>query len=306
MGSAALFACLALWQAAPAGAQTRKRPPARPAPARPVGSDVAGNLANHLAGLVQAYREIPTPGRRRAVETYAAAHAKDNTGALARLALGVTAYEQKNYPDAIGELKPIQTKLPQIADYTAYYLAAARVESNDTTVSARDLAPAHPAAAPSPVSGQAWLVEARALKTSDAGAAIRLLRERYADLPQPDGDLTLAACYEAASLLPNAVELYQRVYFQYVVGDAAARSAAALVALKDTMGAAYPQPLPEQTLRRAGRLLELREYADARSAYQALLGELAGAPLDRARVSLGAADFLRGETSLAYSYLRDL
>jgi soluble lytic murein transglycosylase len=301
-GSAALLACVALWQAAPASAATRKRTPGKPAPARPVSSD----LASPLAGLVQAYRETPTPGRRAAVESYAAAHGKDRTGALARLALGITDYEQTHYPAAVGELKPVQAKLPEIADYAAYYLAAARVESNDTTVSARDLAPAHPAAAPSPVSGKAWLVEARALKTPDAAAAIRLLRSHYADLPQPDGDLALADCYQAAGDLPNAADFYQRVYFQYVAGDAAVRSAAALVALKDTMGAAYPPPLPEQKLRRADRLLELREYAAARSEYQALLSQLTNAPQDRARVSLGAVDFLTGATSLAYSYLRDL
>jgi soluble lytic murein transglycosylase len=297
---------VALWLAAPAAAQTRKRPPARPAPARPAGSDLASQHAGQLAGLVQAYRETPTPLRRAAVESYAAAHIKDSTGTLARLALGVTAYEQKNYPNAIGELKGIQTKLPEIADYAAYYVAAARVESNDTTVSARDLAPAHPATAPSPVSGKAWLVEARALKMADAAAAIRVLRDHYADLPQPDGDLTLADCYQAANNLPDAADFYQRVYYQYVTGDAAIRSAAALVALKDTMGAAYPQPLPEQKLQRADRLLELREYAAAKAEYQGLLGQLASAPQDRARVSIGAVDFLHGETSLAYSYLRDL
>jgi soluble lytic murein transglycosylase len=246
------------------------------------------------------------------VESYAAAHDKDKdgAGALARFALGVTAYDQKNYPDAIAELKPIPAKLPQIADYAAYYLAAARVESNDTTVSARDLAPAHPAAAPSPVSGKAWLVEARALKTLEAAAAIRLLRDHYADLPQPDGDLTLADCYQAASDLTNAVNFYQRVYSQYVAGDAALRSAAALVALKDTMGAAYPQPVPEQKLRRADRLMEVREYAAAKAEYEALLSQLTSqldsVPQDRARVNIGAADFLHGETSLAYSYLRGL
>ena len=300
--SAAFFFWVALWHAGPAAAQTRKRPPknapAKHAPARPVGSD--------LASLVHAYRESPSSARRAAVESYAAAHANDTTGALARLALGVAAYEQKTYPAAIAALTPVQARLPQVADYAAYYLAAARVESNDTTVSAGDLAPAHPAAAPSPVSGKAWLVEARALKTPDAAAAIRLLRNHYAELPQPDGDLTMADCYRAANDLPNAADFYQRVYFQYVYGDAAARSAAALAALKSTMGAAYPQPLPEQKLRRAERLLELRDYAAARSEYQSLLSQLTGAPHERARVGIGASDFLRGRASPAYKHLRGL
>lgn len=306
-GSAALVACLALWPAAPATAQTRKRPaakkaPARTAPTRPGGSD--------LASLVQAYRESPTAARRSAVEAYAAAHVKDGGAALARLALGVTAFEQKNYAEAIVEFKPVQAALPRLADYTAYYLAAARVELNEAsvtaTVAAKDLAPAHSSKAPSPLSGKAWLVEARALKTSDAAGASRLLRDHYAELPQPDGDLALGECYQAANDLRNAADFYQRVYSRYVNGEAANRSAAALLALKDTMGAAFPPPLPEQALQRADRLLELREYAAAKSAYEALLDQLASVHHDQARVRLGAADFLHGQTSIAYGYLRGL
>jgi soluble lytic murein transglycosylase len=275
-----LLACLVLWIAAPLAGQ-------------------AG-----LAGLARAYRESPTPVHRAALESYAAAHARDNTGSLARLALGIAAYEQKDYSAAIAALQPIQSKLPEIADYAAYYLAAARLESNDVPVAAKDLAPAH--AAPSPLSGKAWLVEARALKISDAAGAARLLRDRYAELPQPDGDLTLADCYQAANDLPNAADFYQRVYYQYVTGDAANRSAAALLTLKDVMGAGYPAPLPEQMLRRADRWMELREYVAARSEYQALLDRLVGPERDQARVRMGAADFLSGNAGGAYAYLRDL
>src|SRR5471030_358543 len=259
--------------------------------------------AADLTGLARAYRESPTPAHRDALESYAAAHAVDNTGSLARLALGIATYEQKDYSAAIAALEAIQSKLPQIADYTAYYLAAARVELNEG-VAAKDLAPAH--AAPSPLSGKAWLVESRALKTGDAAGAARLLRERYAELPQPDGDLMLADCYQAANDMPNAVDFYQRVYYQYLAGDAANRSTAALLTLKDAMGAGYPAPLPEQMLRRADRLMELRDYTAARSEYQSLIDRLVGPELDQARVRVGAADFLNGNAGGAYVYLRDL
>src|SRR5579871_1256684 len=84
-----------------------------------------------LASLVRAYREMPTPAKRAAVEAYATAHARETSGILARLALGVADYEQKNFASAIANLKPLAGKLPQIADYVAYYLGAARVESED-------------------------------------------------------------------------------------------------------------------------------------------------------------------------------
>jgi soluble lytic murein transglycosylase len=259
-----------------------------------------------LAPLVRTYREMPSPARRAAVEAYAAAHTGEPSGSLARLALGVGDYEQKNYPAAIADLKPLGAKLPQIADYVAYYLAAARVESNDMAGVGADLAPAHRTGTLSPFAGRAWLLEARALQPAEAAQAVRVLRDHYSELPQPVGDVTLADSYLAAGDLPRAADFYQRVYYEYVSGDAASRAAEGLAMLKDTMGAAYPPPLPQQMLRRASRLLDAREYRDARNEYQDLLNQLTGADRDLARVRIGAADYLSGNTAAAYPYLRGL
>ena len=246
---------------------------------------------------VRAIVDADSPGHSQG-----AAHSKDNTGALARLALGVAAYEQKNYRAAISALTSLPSKLPQIADYAAYYLAASRVESNDMAGVAQDLLPVFS----SPLSGKAWLLAARASKAADAAQAVRILREHYAELPQPEGDVTLADCYQAAGDLAQAADFYQRVYYQYPTGDAARRSATALLALKDAMGAAWPPPLPRQMLRRADRLLEIREYATARSEYRSLLDRVTGLERDQARVRIGAADYLNGRASTACPYLRAL
>jgi soluble lytic murein transglycosylase len=239
------------------------------------------------------------------VQSYAAAHSKDTSGALAQLALGVVAYEHKDYPAAIAALRKVQ-KLPQIADYTAWYLAASRVESNDFSGIAAGLAPTHATPLLSPLSAKAWLLEARALETTQPAEGARILRELYAELPQPEGDLTLADCYRAANDLVPAAESYQRVYYQYPTGAAATRAEAALLALKDTMGDAYPPPLPRLMLRRPDRLLELREYALARSEYRSLVDQVAGLERDQARVRIGETDFLKGSAKVACSYLRGL
>jgi soluble lytic murein transglycosylase len=156
------------------------------------------------------------------------------------------------------------------------------------------------------MSAKAWMLTARALQNSDAPAGVRLLREHYSELPQPDGDLLLADCYQAAKDLPNAVEFYQRVYAQFVTGEPADKAAAALTTLRDAMGAAFPEPLPEQMLRRADRVLESRQYPQAKSEYQALLDKLVGASREKAHVRIGAADGLSGNPSSALSYLRTL
>jgi soluble lytic murein transglycosylase len=256
---------------------------------------------------VRDWREAPTAARRALVESYAVTHAKENSGTLARLALGVGEVEQKNYALAISDLKKVQAaRLPEIADYTAYYLGLARVELDDVKGVNKDLGPAHATEIRSPLAAKAWLLEARALQTTEPGNAVRLLREHYPELLQPEGDVTLADGYQAAQDLPHAVDFYQRVYYQVVTGDAANRAAAALASLKDTMGAQYPQPLPEQLLRRADRLLEIREYVRAKAEYQTLIDQLTGTPRDLARVGVGAAGFLAAKSAPACSYLRGL
>ena len=259
----------------------------------------AGGAAD-LAGLVRAYRAGPTPGHRAAVEGWARAHAGD--AALARLALGVTAYEHGDYPAAIAALRRAQPGLPRLADYTAYYLAAARVEANDVEGVAADLAPLH-SGPPSRLAARAWLVEARALKSSDPRQGVRLLSAHYPELPQPDGDLALADCYQAAHDLPSAADIYQRIYAGYVSGEAASRAAAALLTMRDVMGPAYPQPLPQQKLERAGHLLDARQFIQARAAYRALADSPEPLVRDQARVRLAAADFLTGRTAAARTSL---
>ncbi len=294
-----LSAAAAAWQA-----------PATTTPNRPAS---AGN--GSLTALARAWRESPTPAHGAALEAFAKAHASEAAGALARLALGVTAYEQKDYAGALEHLKGLSARLPQIADYVAYYQGAARVESaTELDFVGRDLALVHRSAASadekvvarSPLAGRAWILEARALKPGQPAEAVRLLREHYAELPQPEGDINLADCYQAAGDLPRAADFYQRVYYQRISGDAAARATAALLALKDSLGAAYPQPLPEQMLRHADLLLEAHEYPEARTEYETLTGQLVDLERDQARVRLGAADFLRGNTAAACEYLRGL
>jgi soluble lytic murein transglycosylase len=269
-------------------------------------SPVPARGAETLAALARAYRDSPGPARRAAVEAYAQAHGRETTGALARLVLGIVEYEQRDYASALEDLRGLATKLPRIADYAAYYQGAAEVEANDPANAAQDLLPVHRSGAPSPLVGRAWVLLARALKLSQPGEAVRLLREHYSALPQPDGDINLADCYQAAGDLAHAADFYQRVYYERISGDATARAAAALITLKDTMGAAYPEPLPQQRLRRAELLLEAHEYPEARREYETLAPELIGLERDRARVGIGAADFLGGDQVAAYPYLRGL
>lgn len=189
----------------------------------------------------------------------------------------------------------------------AYYLAAARVETGDSQQAAREAAAVESAAPRSPLAASALVVHARALTASGAAQeAARLLNDHYGDLPQPDGDLALAAAHEAARELPQAVEYYQRVYFLYPSAEQAARAAAALVALQEKMRASYPPPSADLMVARGNHLLAEHDYPRAHAEFQAVAPQLTGAPRDLARVGMGVATYQNGDVSAAYQYLRAL
>ena len=261
-----------------------------------------------LESLGQAYRDQPTPQRRASLEAYAKAHPKDAGGAMAHFTLGIVAYQQKNLAGALGNFKIVRARLPKLADYADYYTAAARVDAQDYARVPKDLEAAM-ASSPvtSPLAGRAWALEARALTAASASdQALQLLRQHYSELPQPDGDLALAAAYEGTHDLFQAAKVYQQVYYQYPSGEAANRAGAALVTLRDTMGTSYPPPLPRQMLDRVNRMLAERDYVHARREYESLAQQLSGTDRDMARVGIGAARFLAGDLSAAYLYLRGL
>jgi soluble lytic murein transglycosylase len=267
----------------------------------------AAAVAQTPESIGRAYREAPTPARAKALANYAASH-KDVNGALAHFNLGVASFEQKRFPDAIAHLQAAQSRLPNLADYTAYYLAAAHSETRDFATAAREAAAVRSVPLLSPFAAKSLVLQARGLAASGSSLeAVRMLREHYAELPQPDGDLALAIAYEAAQDLPHAAQYYQRVYYEYPTGDPATRAAAALIALRDAMGAtAYPAPGPDAMIERGRKLLAQREYARAQSEFEALVPQIGGPERDRAVVGIGAAKYLSGDVSAAYSHLRAL
>jgi soluble lytic murein transglycosylase len=260
-----------------------------------------------LASLVKVYRETPSVARRAQIERLASLHPKDQDGALAQLALGVTSFEQKDYDRAARYLKAAQPRLPKIEDYAIYYLAWSRLQAKEEAGIPKQLDKLRMLPIASPLAARATVLAAKALvDLQNPAEAVRILREGYDGLPQPDADLTLATAYEAASDPANAAAYYQRVYFGYPDTDAAVRAAAAIVLLKSAMGATYPPPTPEQILKRGDRWLAAREYKQARQEFASMVADLGGLERDQARVRIGAADYLRGETPAAFRYLQSL
>ena len=263
--------------------------------------------AQSLDSLVRAYRDKPDGARRSALLRYAAAHERDRDGALALLALGIGEYENKQPAEAIPHLRSARARLPKLADYVAYYTAAALYDSKDFAGAAQELAAVRETQPLSPfVADAAMLAGRAALERNAPGDCIQALRDNYQRLPQPAGDLLLASCYSAANDLPSAVVYYQHVYFRYPAAPEAGQASSALADLKTRMGADYPPPMTASVLDRADKWLRAGEYRRAAAEYESVEREAAGADRDVARVREVEIGFFRNETAAAYSRLRSL
>jgi len=235
---------------------------------------------------------------------------------LADLKAGVEAYEAKHYPAAIGALGPLAKRLPQLADYAEWFLASAQFDAKEFARVPQTLEPVWKHTPASPLAGRAVLLAAKSdlqaddkapgAKTEAAEAALNLLRTNYAMLPQPQGDLSVAAAFEATGDQVSAAIYDQRVLYGFPLSTEAAQAAEEIVHLHAALGADYPPPLAGSMLGRALKLIEAGQNARGRKELVDLVPQLAGADRDLARVRIGAADYNANQTVAAQRYLESL
>ena len=266
-----------------------------------------------LPPLVRAYRESSTPPGRAAIESYASAHARDESGALARFALGIALFENKDYPSAARFLSASRTLLPALGDYTTYYLAASQLAQGDSAAARLALGNLQSFLTfKSPLLAKAVILYAKiglAAGNADPDVltkATAALRAQAAVLPQPDGDFALALAYDGLRDGAQAAMYYQRVYFMSPATQMAADSWNAMERLRTSLGSSYPAASPQLLLERGQRWIDAKEYSKARAEFAAIIPVLTGLDQDRARVRLGAAQFAAGDYRGALQYLKAL
>ena len=273
-----------------------------------IGILLAANLAAQtLATLARSYRESPTAARQQALAKFAAGHSGDSQGALALLTLGVTAVEAGRFEEALGQLKRIESRLPELDDYVAYYQGQALAGLKRHEEAAASLSKVGGRQPASPLAGNAALAAARAWLAAGRPTDARLsLESHYSGLPQPAGDLTLAAALEAEGSLVQAAYYAQRVYFGYPLSSEAADAQKQLARLREQLGPDYPPPLASDMLARADKLFEAREYRRALREYEALAEEVGGMDRELALVRAGAARLQSSSPEAALRYLTAL
>ena len=259
------------------------------------------------ASLALKYRASPKAASRQALVRFASQHPTDVNGALALLALGVTAAERGENAEAVRHLEAAEKRLPQLADTIAFYLGMAYSGLDQLEAARKRLAAVVAAAPASPLAGRAALALAEVhLASSAPREAVEVLKAQYSKIPQPEGDLTLASACEATGELAAAATYGQKVYYGFPASKEAAQARQILERVREKLGEDYPPPLPGAMLARAQKWLDAREFGRARAEYQALASELGGEARELAQVRAGATARVGGGAESASSYLKAL
>ena len=226
-----------------------------------------------------------------------------------KLGQGINAYNVHDFSGAIQQLHGLQ--IPKLSDYIAYYLGSSELQTSDFDAAVRDLTVyrRNPIAS-SPLAGKISLTTARALLdrhvAQSNAEALQILQTDYKLLPQPDGDFALAMAYEAQGEKLQAALTYVKIYYSVPNTDIAAHSWDAMTRLKADLGKDFPNAPALQQLDRCRKWLDAKQYANAKQEYEALAQSLPEPDRDEARVGVGAAEVLAGETTVPLKYLKDL
>ncbi|MBV9403888.1 MAG: transglycosylase SLT domain-containing protein, partial [Acidobacteriaceae bacterium] len=215
--------------------------------------------------------------------------------------------ELGNFAPAAQYATAASAKAPVLDDYAQYIRAQAEYQLRNYADVQQAATHVFNQVPSSPFVGAAAALAVRADLDGDSPKqGLELIKKFFDVIPQPQADLLLARCFDATGDLAQAAEYYQRVYYSFPTSKEATDAANALVDVKQRLGDAYPPPMPTALLERAQKLFDAKNPAAARIELAAAVPQLGGAERDVARVRLGVADYLSGNTQAAFEYLTAL
>ena len=258
---------------------------------------VASGLA--LSGAVKAKtakkKPVPKPPAPKVV------------GAAGPIALAQRELDQNHLQAAVDYSTAASAKAPILDDYAQFIREQAEYRLQNYAEVGKAATRVVDQLPLSPFVGPAAALAVRAdLESNSPKQALELVRKYYKRIPQPQGQVLLARCYDATGEGVQAAKNYQRVYYDYPVAKEATDAANALVDLQKRLGTTYPPITPADMLGRAKRLIAAKNPQAARIELTAAIPELTGPERDLARVRLGEVDFLIGNIKVASDYLNAL
>ena len=269
-----------------------------------VASDAAGAVSAKLSELGRALVASRSDANFRALQSFAdGASGRDR--ALARYAIGMARYQDKDYRAAESAFANVGAADGWVFEYAAYYRARCIVlaeEFERALTPLSDFVKLFPDSRFRAAAGRLRVESLLRLKRLDEARA--LLVAGSSDLEEPVRLYLSGRAEHLDGRLERAVSLYREAYYFHPFSDQGRVAEEQLDRLRVGMGSAYPEAPANWRLARAESLRKGREYTRASAEYgRALSAGLTGDERDRAVIGRGSADYSRQRSSAAYTSL---
>jgi len=217
------------------------------------------------------------------VEAYARHHAKEEAGALAWLVLGYAHMLDRDYPKAIDPLNRAKAGASELADYVAFNLGKAYLETGRSAEALSTLAEFNKTYPDSLLIRDAHLTYANALLAEGRAAEAAALLEKERIPLHSDVELAIGRAYEASGQSDKAAAAFRNIYYNVPTSFEAEAAGAELRKLGIAGGVAERRT-------RADLLFRAKQYGEAASEYRAV--EDLVSPVERPAVQLALANAL--------------
>lgn len=263
-----------------------------------------------LQAKSKALLEKPTTAERRSLQGFARKYRDNPNGALARLVLGYSAYEEKKYKQAREQFQAARSPENPLPDYAEYYLALSAQALNDHKAVVK-LLDGYPRRYPaSPFVTGAVLRQAESLLALGRTAALRsLLAAPPVRLLEPQVEWLLGEADWKEGKILEAVPHYRKIYYYFPSSPQMDDAAKRLNMANARLGNRVPDPSREDREARADLLFEARDWANARREYGVLVAASAKESREKRelwRVRLGVSQCNSGATWPSLNTLRKL
>jgi soluble lytic murein transglycosylase len=218
--------------------------------------------------MAQQLLEDRSPAAYAGVEAYARAHAKEDAGALAWLAVGYARVQDHDCGKAIDPLNRAKPLAGDLGDYVAYYLGTCYMQTGhqaEALAALADFANSYP---DSLLIRDADISYAGALLTEGRASEAVSLLEKDRLPARSDLELVLGRAYAAVGKPDKAAVALQNVYYNMPTSPEADAAYAELRKMR-----LAPVATPVQHRTRGDLLLKARRYNDAADEYRELASE---------------------------------
>ncbi len=241
---------------------------------------------------------VHTPAAYAGVESWTHRHAETDAGALGYLVLGYARLQDRQFAEAISDLKKAQPRAGELADYIDYFLGEAYAGSGDYTSAIEHLRDFNTRYPDSLHSHEALIAFANASLNANRSAEVIQALEANRTPPRADTELALGRAYVKNGQEIKGALILQHVYYTMPVAVEADAAAAELQKIPNVPAASL-----NDRLTRADLLLKGKRYADAAKDYRGLIDTLSGDQRSDALGALATALVKSGATRDAQTYL---